>query len=229
MQEFIRGCGRVMGVVAGFLPIAMSFGALSVQSGLSVAATVGMSMGLYAGASQFAAIEGVRQHLPWLSIVLTILIINLRHIPMSLAASRQYCRFGRDQRWLLSHGLIDETFALEMSDQPQSFLYYLGMHVGCWTAWVIGTWLGCQVGLLLPERWFQFALPGLFLYLLVDNVRRRWQREMAIVLAVGVALVLATRSLGSTGMLLAILGVTAIACLFPRLNQSLSQSVSEES
>jgi hypothetical protein len=62
----------------------------------------------------------------------------------------------------------------------------------------------------------------------MDNVRRRWQREVAIVLAVGVALALATRSLGSTGMLLAILGVTAIACLFPRLNQPLSQSAPEE-
>lgn len=221
MQEFLRGCSRVLGVIAGFLPIAMSFGALSVQSGLSVAATMGMSIGLYAGASQFAAIEAVRQHLPWFSIVLTVLIINLRHIPMSLAASRQiYSRFGWGKRWLLAHGLVDETFALEMSDDPQPFLYYMGMHVSCWVAWAIGTFLGCQVGLLLPAQWFQFALPGLFLYLLVDNVRRRWQRELAIVLGAGIALTLATRSLGSTGILLSILGVTAIACCFPRLIQS---------
>jgi 4-azaleucine resistance transporter AzlC len=225
MQEFIRGCTRVLGVVAGFLPIAMSFGALSVQAGLSVAATVGMSMGLYAGASQFAAIEGVRQHLPWLSIVLSVLIINLRHIPMSLSAHRIYSRFGTVHHWLLSHGLIDETFALEATEPPQSFAYYLGMHLSCWVVWVLGTWLGCQVGFQLPEQWLQFALPGLFLCLLTDSLRRRWRREMTIVLSVGVALALLMRSLESVGMLLAILGVTAVASCFPKLDESIEERV----
>ena len=226
MQEFGRGYRRVLGVIAGFLPIAMSFGALSVQAGLSVATTVAMSMGLYAGASQFAAIEAVNQGLPWLSIVLTVLIINLRHIPMSLAAvHRNYQRFPFAQRWLLTHGLIDETFALEMSDEHQSFWFYIGMHIGCWSSWVLGTWLGCQVGLCLPhvglclpEQWFQFALPGLFLFLLVSNLKQRWRNEMSIVLFAGIALTLVLQSFGSTGILLAILGVTAIACCFPRLS-----------
>ena len=219
MQEFGRGYRRVLGVIAGFLPIAMSFGALSVQAGLSVAATVAMSMGLYAGASQFAAIEAVNQGLPWLSIVLTVLIINLRHMPMSFAAvHRNYQRFPVVQRWLLAHGLIDETFALEMSDQPRSFWFYIGMHIGCWSSWVLGTWLGCQVGMRLPAQWFRFALPGLFLFLLVSNLQQRWQREMSIVLFAGIALTLALQPFGSTGILLAILGVTAIACCFPRLS-----------
>lgn len=218
MQEFWRGYQRVLGVVAGFLPIAMSFGALSVQAGLSLWATVGMSIGLYAGASQFAAIEAVKQNLPWLSIVLTVLIINLRHIPMSFAAvHRNYQQFSIGQRWLLAHGLIDETFALEMTDEARSFWFYTGMHIGCWSSWVIGTWIGAEIGLFLPKQWFQFALPGLFLYLLVSNLRQRWRREMSIILFAGVALTLMLRSLGSTGILLAILGVTAIACCFPRL------------
>ncbi len=28
MKEFLQGCSRALGIVAGFLPIAMSFGAI---------------------------------------------------------------------------------------------------------------------------------------------------------------------------------------------------------
>lgn len=225
MKDFLRGISRVLGVIAGFFPIAMSFGALSVQAGLSIAATVGMSMGVYAGASQFAALEGIRQDLPWLSIVVTVLIINLRHIPMSLSAHRVYRRFGKGQQWILSHGLIDETFALEALEEPQPFPYYLGMHLGCWAAWVAGTWLGCLIGMQVPDRWLQFALPALFLCLLTDSIRHRWRRELAIVIGAGIAIALVVQPFGSTGMLIAILVVTAIASCFPKLNESIEERV----
>ncbi|HEY9625557.1 MAG TPA: AzlC family ABC transporter permease, partial [Crinalium sp.] len=214
MKDFVRGASRVLGVVVGFLPIAMSFGAVSVQAGISDAATVGMSVFVFAGAAQFAIVEAVRQHLPWFSIVLTALIINLRHIPMSLAAVHNlYNRFEWPKRWLLAQGLIDETFALEMSDQAEPFGYYLGMRFCCWMSWITGTWLGSQLGMQIPERWLQFALPGLFLCLLTSSVSQRWGRQVLVVLGIGIALVVATQAWGSTGTLLAIVGVAVAATL----------------
>jgi 4-azaleucine resistance transporter AzlC len=214
MKDFLNGASRALGIVVGFWPIAMSFGAISVQAGISITATVGMSVFVYAGASQFAAVEAVRQQLPWFSIVLTMLIINLRHIPMSLAVVHQvYNRFSWAKRSLLALGLVDETFALEMSSELESFSYYLGLHLCCWVSWVAGTWLGSQVGMQIPEQWLQFALPALFLCLLTASVRQRWGQPMVIVLAVGTALVLATKMWGSTGILLAIIGVAVVASL----------------
>jgi len=196
----------------GFLPTAISFGAIAVQAGVSNAGAIAMSVWVFAGASQFAAIEAIRQQLPWLSIVLTMLIINLRHVPMSLAASRVvYNRFPGGQRWLLAHGLVDETFALELSDKPHPFAYYLGMHLCCWASWVVGTWIGCQVGMQIPERWLQFALPSLFLYLLINAIQTIQGRAIWAVLAAGIALTFATAGLGSTGILLSILGVAVLA------------------
>ncbi|NJN59428.1 MAG: branched-chain amino acid ABC transporter permease [Leptolyngbyaceae cyanobacterium SL_5_9] len=224
--EFFNGINRALGVVAGFLPIAMSYGAIAVQSGLSPLSTVGMSAWVYAGASQFAAVEGVRQNLSGVSILVTMLIINLRHIPMSLSAHKVYQRFSWGQQWILSHGLIDETFALEMTDKPRPFAYYLGMHLCCWASWLAGSWLGCQVGMQLPEQWLQFALPGLFLCLLVDSLRSsattapgdRWPREISVVLGVGIALVLITQQFGSVGLLMAILAIAILSSLLPGLN-----------
>lgn len=214
MREFLRGGTRALGIVAGFLPTAVSFGAIAIQARLSVEATLGMSAWIFAGASQFAAVEGLRQGLAALSIGITVLVMNLRHVPMSLAIARhRYAQFPTWQRWLLCHGLVDEVFALEMSDPQRPFAYYLGMHCCCWGAWVAGTWLGCVVGLQIPERWLTFALPALFIYLLVNAIRQLRHPNRWIVLALSLILALGSTTLGSTGLLVSILGIAAIATL----------------
>lgn len=223
MKDFLQGMSRALPIVAGFLPIAMSFGAVSIQTGLSQSATVGMSVWVFAGAAQFAAIEGVRQQLSGWSIVLTMLVINLRHTAMSLAARKIYSRFSLVKQLLLFHGLIDETFALELSDELRPFSYYVGMHFSCWAAWVIGTWLGCKIGVQIPAKWLSFALPSLFLCLLTNNVRSYRSREILIVLVVGIVLVLATKSMGSFGILLSIIGVAVVAAFCPGLNQPIKE------
>ncbi|MBE9178996.1 AzlC family ABC transporter permease [Oculatella sp. LEGE 06141] len=220
MPEFWRGSLRATGIVVGFFPIAMSFGAIAAQTGVSQLAAMGMSVWVFAGASQFAAIEAVRQDLSAVSIVLTILIINLRHIPMSLAAQKNYRPFGKVKQFILSHGIVDETFALELSEETHSFAYYLGMHLCCWAAWVIGTGLGGWLGVQLPEQWLAFALPALFLCLLCNSLKQHWSREIMIALGVGIALVLLTQPWGATGVLLSILAVAAIASLLSQEKQS---------
>ncbi|WOD40540.1 AzlC family ABC transporter permease [Nodosilinea sp. E11] len=217
MKAFLQGCSRALGIVAGFLPIAMSFGAISVQAGLPATAAVGMSAWLFAGAAQFAAVEAVRQGLSGWSILLTVFIINLRHIPMSLAAQKLYGKFGRWQQWLLAQGMIDETFALELCDRAHPFPYYLGIHLSCWGAWVVGTALGCWVGLQLPERWLQFALPALFICLLCSGLQGHWNRDAAVAIAVGIAFTLIAQPLGATGLLLAIVAIALVVSRLPGL------------
>jgi len=99
-----------------------------------------MSVWVYAGAAQFAALEGIKQDLFWVSIVLTMLLINLRHIPMSLARERIFNRFGLGERLFLAHGLTDEAFALDITSKPRSHFYYFGIHTLCWLSWISGTW-----------------------------------------------------------------------------------------
>lgn len=214
MKEFFAGAARALGIVAGFMPTAVSFGAIALQGGVPPGATAAMSVWIFAGASQFAAVEAVRQGLPWLSIVLTVLVVNLRHVPMSLSiVSQIYSRFPRWQQWILCHGIVDETFAMEMSEPPRPFSYYLGMHLACWFSWIGGTVVGALVGLQIPERWLTFALPGLFIYLLVNAMRQVADRKIWIVLAAGIALTQITLTLKATGILLSIAGIAVLATL----------------
>jgi len=221
LKGFGRGLRAAAGVVAGFLPIAMGFGALTLKSGISLGSTAGLSLWLFAGASQFALLEALLQGLSTGAALVTVIVINLRHVPMSLVAQRSYAHLPRWQQWLLCHGLIDETFAIETSlKQRQSFGFFLGLHLACWGAWNVGTLLGYQFGAFLPERWLRFALPGLFFCLLLGNLQERLGRERRWgtlgVIALGAIATLLFKPLGSSGLLLAILLTTLAAALSRR-------------
>lgn len=212
MQDFLKGINRALGVGAGYMPIAIGFGALAKQSGLADAASVAMSVWVYTGAAQFAALEGIRQNFSWLSVVVTMLLMNLRHIPMSLAISPIFSRFDRKQQLFLAHGLTDEAFALDVSDKPRSWHYYAGIHLFCWLSWILGTWVGTQVGQQIPAQWLQFALPSLFICLLVDSIKT-WNQQTIVTILAGIVLVLTLQNIGTLGILLSILGVAAVATL----------------
>ncbi|MES1022001.1 AzlC family ABC transporter permease [Gloeocapsa sp. BRSZ] len=212
MQEFLKGVNRALGVGIGYVPIAISFGALATRSGLSDTAAVFMSVWVYAGAAQFAALEGIRQNLSWLSIVLTMLLMNLRHMPMSLAINPVFNRFNRKQQLFLAHGLTDEAFALDVSDKPQSWHYYTGIHLFCWLSWILGTWIGCQLGQQIPAQWLQFALPSLFICLLTDNIKT-WNQQTILTILTGIVLVIILQNIGTLGILVSILTVAAVATL----------------
>ena len=70
MNDFCRGGLRASGIVVGFLPTAISFGAIAVQAGVPNGGAIAMSVWVFAGASQFAAIESIRQNLPCLGLAL---------------------------------------------------------------------------------------------------------------------------------------------------------------
>jgi len=63
------------------------------------------------------------------------------------------------------------------------------------------------------SRTYISTLFGLFLCLLTDNLRRCRGQAVWIVMGIGIGLVLATQRLGSTGILLAIIGVAIAASL----------------
>lgn len=230
LKDLGQGAMAGAGIVAGFLPISVGFGALTLQTGISLGSTMGLSLWLFAGASQFALLEALMQGLSTGAALVTVVIINLRHLPMSLVAQRRYGHLPRWQQWLLCQGLVDETFALESGlKQQRGFGFFLGLHLACWGAWNLGTILGYQFGAFLPERWLRFALPGLFFCLLLGNLRGRLESRQGlgalgapaiaawrgpwVGLASGAVATVLLRPLGSGGLLGAIALTTLLVTL----------------
>jgi hypothetical protein len=112
-QEFLSGVRDTLPLLLGALPFGLIYGAVAATSGLSLAAAIAMSALVFAGSSQFIAIGLVAAQTPVAIIVLTTLIVNLRHMLYS-ATLLPYLK-DLPQRWRipLAFWLTDETFAVD--------------------------------------------------------------------------------------------------------------------
>jgi len=195
-SEFFAGARLSLPLVIGAIPFGIIFGALAVTSGLTPAAALGMSLFVFAGSSQFIAASLVAQNTSIGLIVLTTLIVNLRHALYSttLAPSLRHL----SQRWLLPLGfwLTDETFLVTAAHYerkaaaPYKHWFQLGSSIFMYVNWQICTLAGILAGQTLPDpgSWgLDFAMVVTFLGMLVPQARNK-PVFTAILISGGVAL-----------------------------------------
>lgn len=163
-----------------FLPVAISiaayglvWGVLAGQAGLSVLEVALMSGLVFAGASQFVALDmWVPEHLPIVSIVVATAIINLRMVLMS--ATLRPLVAGHPMRvWLPATFFVtDETWAITMAAMKRgegTLAFFAGTATLAWFGWVGATLLGRLLGSVIddPTRYgLDFAFTATFLALL---------------------------------------------------------------
>ena len=113
--EFFSGMKAIIPLVVGAIPFGIIFGALASTSGLSPLAAQGMSLIVFAGSAQFIAAGLVASGASTIIIVLTTLVVNLRH--MLYAATLAPHMQKLPQRWLLPLGfwLTDESFVASIT------------------------------------------------------------------------------------------------------------------
>lgn len=176
-HHFLAGLRASFPVVVGYLPIAFSFGLVSHEGGLPLWAAALMSMAVYTGAGQFAAVSMLGMGTPALEIVVAVLFMNLRHIVMNLALLPKLAARSLGLRSLISVGVTDETFAVAMFSPDAEVLTpagMLGLNLGAWSSWwmgsVAGAWAAGQVPKSINDA-MAVMLYGLFIGLLVPAVR----------------------------------------------------------
>jgi len=172
------------------------FGGLAVQAGLRPLQVLGMSVFVFAGASQFVAVPMLAAGAPALAIVVTTYVINMRHYLMAATLAPSFRDFPR--RWLplVAHVINDESFAVAVAwRNPPDPWVFVGSALAVSGAFLAGVSIGTPLGGLVadPERWgLDFAFPAVFLALGALQLRRRtdWLVALAAaVVAVAVALV----------------------------------------
>jgi 4-azaleucine resistance transporter AzlC len=173
------------------------FGGLAVQAGLRPLQVLGMSVLVFAGASQFVAVPMLAAGAPATAIVLTTYVINMRHYLMAATLAPSFRDFPR--RWLplVAHVINDESFAVAVARRtPPDPWVFVGSGLAVAGAFLAGVAVGTPLGGLVadPERWgLDFAFPAVFLALVALQLRRGvdWLVALAAaVVAVAVALVL---------------------------------------
>lgn len=179
-------------IVLGYLPIAFSFGVAAVKSGFSPSEAIFLSAVIYAGASQFVALVLLAGAAPMGVAVVTLLIMNLRHV---LYAPTLLDRAGHDRQtrwaWLWSFGLTDEVFAASIAALARGKIRFsewwmTAIGASAYLTWVIGTALGALLGSGLLAAYpavdaaLGFMLPALFLSLLLSIASRRQLPVIAV-------------------------------------------------
>ncbi|MCM8622396.1 MAG: AzlC family ABC transporter permease [Candidatus Accumulibacter sp.] len=167
-------------LLLGALPFALIYGAIAASAGLSMAAAIAMSAFVFAGSSQFIAVGLVAAQTPVAIIVLTTLIVNLRHMLYS-ATLLPYLK-ELPQRWRipLAFWLTDETFAVTVhrfqreDSSAYRHWYQLGSSVAMYLNWQLWCFLGLLLGNRIPDAqgWgLDVAMPVTFIGMIIPFVR----------------------------------------------------------
>lgn len=143
------GARRLLAVALFVLPFGFAFGAAAVEQGLSPLQAIMMSATVFAGASQFAILDLWHHPLPLLSIALTTMAVNARHLVFGAALGAELNALPKRHRLLATIVLSDANFA-DMQSARQAGASDLGILVGggamLWLCWVSGTVIGAIVG-----------------------------------------------------------------------------------
>jgi 4-azaleucine resistance transporter AzlC len=150
--EFWHGTRDTVPMMVGAAPFGVIFGTLAAPSGLSSAGAIAMSLFVFAGSSQFIALSLLANGTGLVVIVLTTLVVNLRHALYSASLLPHVLRLPQRWRVPLAFFLTDETFAVVQHRYARNDLspfkhwYHLGSSLAMYGNWLIWTLVGVVVG-----------------------------------------------------------------------------------
>ena len=209
-KTFWDGVRAEFPLLIGVFPFGMIYGALALNAGLSKLASQLMSSIVFAGSAQFITAQLVSDAAPALVIILTIAVVNLRHMLYSASLAPYLKNLSLKWKILLSYLLTDEAYAPsilkyeERGITPFGHWFLLGAGFSLWFTWQISTALGIFLGAAIPEKWpLDFALPLTFIAMVVPALKNR--PTIAAAASAGVVAVLAYSLPFKLGLILAAL------------------------
>ena len=207
---FWEGVRAEFPLLIGVFPFGMIYGALALNAGLSPLASQMMSSIVFAGSAQFVTAQLVHDAAPALVIILTIAVVNLRHMLYSASLAPYLKNLSMKWKVLLSYLLTDEAYAPsilkyeETGILPFSHWFVLGAGFSLWLTWQVSTALGIFLGAAIPETWpLAFALPLTFIAMVVPALKT--SPMVAAAVSAGLVAVLAYSLPFKLGLILAAL------------------------
>lgn len=131
-----------------------AFGLAAVQAGLSPLESLLMSTTVFAGASQFAAVDMWGAEISILPLVAVVFAINSRHLLMGASLYPMLKKVSPGKRYGMLLLLTDANWAVSAQDYQNgrpNLEVILGGGLALWLAWIVGTTLGVYFGGLLEN------------------------------------------------------------------------------
>ena len=179
-RAFLQGARDALPFTIVVSPFALLFGVVATEAGLAVGEALAFSVVVLAGASQFAALQLLREDAPTIIALVSGLAVNLRMAMYSASLTPYLGATPIWQRAFAAYFLVDQSYALSLL----KFEREPGMTPGTRTAYFFGTILpiaplwyamtvvGAMVGAAIPDAVaLDFALPITFIALLAPMLR----------------------------------------------------------
>ena len=166
-------------VMAGYLVLGIGFGIIMTTSGYSPVWSLIMSLFIYAGSMQYAGIGLLTGGASLITVALTTLMVNARHLFYGISMVDKYEKTGKVKPYLI-YGLTDETYALAVAanndtekevDITSQNKYFFLITVMDHFYWVTGSMIGALLGTIITfdTTGIDFALTALFITIFTDQ------------------------------------------------------------
>jgi 4-azaleucine resistance transporter AzlC len=196
-QAYLAGAAAVLPFIAGTIPFGLVTGIATKAAGLTALEAAAMTVIVFAGTAQIAALPLLVAGVPGVVIILTAFIINLRFVIYSASAAPYFRELPIRWKLLLGYFVTDTGFALFMRrvadrpDLPLRHWFFLGAGNVVAVVWILSAFVGTVAGAQVPEAWqLEFAATLGILALLVPFVRGR--AEFAAAATAGTVALLAS-------------------------------------
>lgn len=155
-------------VMAGYIILGIGFGILAHNAGYGFPWALAMSLFIFAGSMQYVGIGLLAGGASVLTVILTTVMVNARHLFYSISMLRHYRNAGRYKPYLI-FSLTDETYSLlcdgkvpEGTD-PDRFRFLVSLFNQSY--WVLGSVIGSLVSGILPfsTAGIEFSMTALFI------------------------------------------------------------------
>ena len=185
---FSDGAQAIGPLLLAIIPFGLVLGVAAAGSVIGGLLGIVTSQVIFAGAAQLVTVQLFESGTSAIVVIITALVVNIRHLMYSAALAPHFRDFPRRSRWLLPYLLTDQAFALSVLryegdlDPEYKRWFFIGAGLGLWVPWQLATIGGVVLGAQIPESLgLEFAIPLVFLVLLIPVIQTRPGLTAAVV------------------------------------------------
>src|SRR5699024_421614 len=135
-----QGIEASIPIALGYIPVALTFGILAKQAGMSILELTMMSAFVYAGASQFMSANMIISSASAIEIIVASFVLNF--IMILSFMNNIHANIDRKGRISLALGLTDESFAvnslnIEKTDHKKGYVFFITVMLTAYITWII--------------------------------------------------------------------------------------------
>jgi len=181
-------------VLTGYLVLGFGFGIILRANGYGIILAFVMSLIIYAGSMQYVAIGLLTGGASLLTVAVTTLMVNARHLFYGISMLDRYKNVGKRKAYLI-FALTDETYSLVCTDNQNNISdkkkdYWLLISLFNHIYWIAGSVLGAFVGSVIKfnSEGIDFALTALFITVFIEQWLTEKKHAPAII-GVGISVI----------------------------------------